>query len=113
MSIEHSRIIKMVDHYGIPLRLAKSFAKHNDWKERAGSWQWSHDPTKQDVMKIHTRRHMAKIPTLMRPQGYKPKKQITGKVSHAKYTCLRNAGFKKPSIPLQKLVQLMWFGEEE
>ena len=43
MSTEHSRIIKMVDHYGIPLRLAKLFAKHNDWKGKAGQWQREND----------------------------------------------------------------------
>ena len=45
--IELSRILQMVDHYGVPLRFAKQFAKNNDWKKRAGVWQNEHDPAKK------------------------------------------------------------------
>ena len=46
MNTKHLRIIRLVDHYGIPLRFAKQFAKYSDWKERAGQWQREEDPAK-------------------------------------------------------------------
>ena len=46
MNTKHLRIIRLVDHYGIPLRFAKQFSKYSDWKERAGLWQREEDPAK-------------------------------------------------------------------
>jgi len=76
---ELSRILQMVDHYGIPLSRAKRFAKYNDWKKRAGVWQRTHDPVKPTSI------YSSKM----------PKKKYSSK------------------MPLQTLVRLIWFGEEE
>jgi len=95
----HSRVLRLVEHYGIPLREAKQFAKHDDWKERAGLWQRAHDPVKT-----------TRVYSNAKPKRMGSGKENSSKMSKEKFMISK---LVEHGVPLQTLMRLIWFGEEE